>query len=140
VAVRVLIADNSAITRDIIRSHLEAGGCQVVAETVTVAQTIDLLRTTRPDAITLDIGLRSAQGVDALSLLRTIRRASPATSIIVIGASQSSGNQRIYRRRGRHGSIAAPLDSFGLTRIWRRLSNTYPELKRGNEAASGRRI
>ncbi len=29
-AVRVLIADSSGITRDIIRSHLECGGCQVV--------------------------------------------------------------------------------------------------------------
>jgi two-component system, chemotaxis family, chemotaxis protein CheY len=139
-AVRVLIANSSGIARDIIRNHLECGGCQVVAETVTVAQTIDLFRTTRPDVITLDIGLRSAQGVDALALFRTIRRESPATSIVVVGASQSSDNHRIYRRRGEIEGIAEPFDSFGLTRMWRRLSNTYPELKRSNEGASGRRI
>jgi chemotaxis response regulator CheB len=139
-AVRVLIANSSGIARDIIRNHLECGGCQVVAETVTVAQTIDLFRTTRPDVITLDIGLRSAQGVDALALFRTIRRESPATSIVVVGASQSSDNQRIYRRRGEIESTAEPFESFGLTRMWRRLSNTYPELKRSNEGASGRRI
>jgi CheY-like chemotaxis protein len=129
-AVRVLIADSSGITRDIIRSHLECGGCQVVAETVTVAQTIDLVRTTRPDVITLDIGLRGAQGVDTLSLFRTIRRASPATSIVVVRASQSLDNRQIYRRKGALKCIAEPFDNFGLKRMWRRLSDAYPELKR----------
>jgi CheY-like chemotaxis protein len=138
-AVRVLIADSSGPTRDIIRSHLECGGCQVVAETVTVAQTVDLVRTTRPDVITLDIGLRSAQGVDALSLFRTIRRASPATSIVMVGASRSSDNQRIYRRKGALECIAEPFDRFGLKRMWRRLSDTYPELKRSDQAPFGRR-
>ena len=135
-AVRVLIADSSGITRDIIRSHLECGGCQVVAETATVAQTIDLVRTTRPDVVTLDIGLRSTQAVDALSLFRTIRRASPATSIVVVRASQFSDNQRIYRSRGALQCVAEPFDNFGLKRMWRRLSDAYPELKR-SRARSG---
>jgi chemotaxis response regulator CheB len=139
-AVRVLIANSSGMEREVIRNHLECGGCQVVAETVTVAQTIDLIRTTRPDVITLDIGLRSAQSVDALSLLRTIRRESPGTSIMVVGASQSSDNQRIYGRRGTVERIAEPFDSFRLKRMWQRLSNIYPELKPSKQGASGRRI
>jgi two-component system, chemotaxis family, chemotaxis protein CheY len=138
-AVRVLIADSSGVTRDIMRNHLECGGCQVVAETVTVAQTIDLFRTTRPDVITLDVGLPSTQGVDPMSLFGTIRRESPATSIVVVGASQSSDN-RIYRRNGALECIAAPFDNFGLRRMWRRLSDTYPELRRSSEAASRHRI
>ena len=56
--VRVLIADSSLITRDIIRHHLECGGCQVVAETETIGQTMDLIRTTSPSVVTLSIGLR----------------------------------------------------------------------------------
>jgi len=136
-AVRVLIADSSVIKRDIIRNHLVCGGCQVVAETETVVQTIDLFRTTRPDVITLDIGLRSANGFDALSLFRMVRHESPATSIVVVGAPQSSEDQRIYRREGALECMAEPFDSFGLKRIWRWLSYTYPELKRSNEAATG---
>ena len=138
--VRALIAHNSGITRDVIRTHLECGGCQVVAETGTVAQTIDVFRTTRPDVITLDVGLRGAQGVDALSLFRTIRRESPATSIVIVSASQSPDDQRIYRREGALECVAEPFDSFGLKRVWRRLSDVYPELRRTDEAASGRRF
>ncbi len=122
------------------RSHLECGGCQVVAETETIAQTIDIFRTTRPDVIALDIGLRSAKGVDALSLFRTIRRESPAASIVIVTASHSADDHRIYRREGALECIAEPFGSYGLARVWRRLSDVYPELKRIDEAAPGRRI
>ena len=137
-AVRVLIADSSGITRDIMRNHLECGGCQVVAETETVAQTIDLVRTTEPDVITLDTGLRSDRGIDALSLFRTIRRESPETSIVIVSASRAPDDQRIYLREGALECIVEPFDSFGLERMWRRLSELYPELRRRDEAASGR--
>jgi len=137
-AVRVLIADSSGITRDIMRNHLECGGCQIVAETETVAQTIDLFRTTRPDIVTLDIGLRSERGLDALSLFRMVRRESPETSIVMVSGSQAPDDNRVYLREGALECIVEPFDSYGLERMWRKLSEIYPELKRRDEAASGR--
>ncbi|MGB9379539.1 response regulator [Candidatus Binatus sp.] len=137
-AVRVLIADSSGITRDIMRNHLECGGCQVVAETETVAQTIDLFRTTRPDVVTLDTGLRSANGLEALSLFRMIRRESPKTSVVIVSASRAPDDQRVYLREGALECIVEPFDSYGLERMWRKLSEIYPELRRRDEAASGR--
>jgi CheY-like chemotaxis protein len=137
-AVRVLIADSSGITRDIMRNHLECGGCQVVAETETVTQTVDLFRTTRPDVITLDVGLRSTTGQDAMSVFRMIRRESPETSIVIVSASRSPDDNRIYLREGALECIVEPFDSFGLEQMWRRLSDIFPELKRTDEAASGR--
>src|SRR5271156_1982767 len=133
-AVRVLIADSSGITRDIIRNHLECGGCQIVAETETVTQTIDLFRTTRPEVVTLDVRLRGADGNDALSLFRTICRESPGTSIVIVSASQSPEDQRIYLAEGALECIVEPFDSFGLGQMWRKLSEIYPELKRVDES------
>ena len=137
-AVRVLIADSSGITRDIMRNHLECGGCQVIAETETVAQTIDLFRTTRPNVVTLDIGLRAANGLEALSLFRMIRREAPDTSVVIVSASQAPDDQRVYLKEGALECIVEPFDSYGLERMWRRLSDLYPELRRRDEAASGR--
>jgi DNA-binding NarL/FixJ family response regulator len=137
-AVRVLIADSSGITRDIMRNHLECGGCQVVAETETVAQTIDLFRTTQPNVVTLDIGLRNGNGLDALSLFRMIRREAPEASIVIVSASRAPDDQRVYIREGALECIVEPFDSYGLERMWRRLSDIYPELRRRDEAASGR--
>jgi two-component system chemotaxis response regulator CheY len=129
-AVRVLIADTSRTTRDIIRHHLECGGCQVVAETEDVAQTIELFRTTRPHVVTLDMGLRGAKDVDALALFRRIRQESPETSIVMVSATPSSGDQSAFLREGALECIAKPFDSFGVKRMWSRLSNNYPELRR----------
>jgi chemotaxis response regulator CheB len=127
-AVRVLIADSSGIARDIIRNHLECGGCQVIAEAESVAQTLDLFRTTRPNVVTLDMELRRSAGVDALALFRTIRRESPETSVLVVGAAQTPDRQA-YVREGALECIVEPLDNLGLERMWSRLSAIYPELK-----------
>jgi len=137
-AVRALIAHSSGIARDIMRTHLECGGCEVVAETETVAQTIDVFRTTRPELIALDIGLRSVKGFDVLALFRTIRRESPAASIVIVSASHSPDDRRVYLREGALECIVEPFASFGLARVWRRLLDVYPELKRTDEAVSGR--
>lgn len=137
-AVRVLIADSSGMTRDIMRNHLECGGCQIVAETETVAQTFDLFRTTGPDVVTLDIGLRSERGLDALSLFRMIRRESPETSIVIVSASRAPDDNRVFLKEGALECIVEPFDSYGLERMWRKLSEIYPELRRRDEAASGR--
>jgi AmiR/NasT family two-component response regulator len=136
-SVKVLIADSSLITRDIIRHHLECGGCQVVAETETIGQTMDLIRTTAPSVVTLGVGLRGSPSSDAVSLFRTIRKESPKTLVVIVGASQPD-NQGIFLREGALECIAEPFDSPGLERMWKRLSAVYPELKRTSQVASGR--
>lgn len=137
-SVRVLIADSSLITRDIIRHHLECGGCQVVAETDTIGQTMDLIRTTAPSVVTLGVGIKGSPSADALSLFRTIRKESPKTLVVVVGSEGHPDRQGIFLREGALECIAEPFDSVGLERMWKRLSAIYPELKRTNQAASGR--
>jgi DNA-binding response OmpR family regulator len=126
------------ITRDLIRQHLECGGCEVVAETETVGQTMDLFRTTRPHIVTLDVGLHGSDHVSSLTLFRMIRKESPTTSIVIVGASKLPDTQRIFMNEGALDCIVEPFDSYGLERMWRRLSAIYPELRRPDEAASGR--
>ena len=137
-SVRVLIADSSLITRDIIRHHLECGGCQVVADTDTIGQTMDLIRTTAPSVVTLGVGIKGSPSADALSLFRTIRKESPKTLVVVVGSEEHPDRQEIFLREGALECIAEPFDSVGLERMWKRLSAIYPELKRTSQAASGR--
>ena len=138
-AVRVLIADSSGITRDIMRNHLECGGCQVVAETETVAQTIDFFRTTRPDVVTLDIGLRSERGARGVVAVQddSARVAGDVDRDSQCVARRPTTSESTCRE-GALECIVEPFDSYGLERMWRRLSDIYPELKRRDEAASGR--
>ncbi|MDB5108092.1 MAG: response regulator receiver protein [Candidatus Binatus sp.] len=136
--VRVLIADRSGITRDIIRHHLECGGCDVVAETETVNQALDLFRTTQPNVVTLDTGLTKSGGLDAIALFRIIRKEAPTTSVVMLSANSSLDDQHVYVREGALDCVVEPFDSAGLERMWRRLSAIYPELKRNDQMSSGR--
>ncbi|MDO8433040.1 MAG: response regulator [Candidatus Binatus sp.] len=137
-SVRVLIADCSPAARDVIRQHLECGGCEVVAETETARQAIDLFRTTRPHVVTLDVGLRSTGGYDTVSVFRTIRRESPETSIVIVNASRHPYDAQVFIREGALDFAIESFDSYTLELMWRRLSEIYPELKRSDGAASGR--
>jgi hypothetical protein len=67
-----------------------------------------------------------------------IRRESPETSVVIVSASQAPDDNRVYLREGALECIVEPFDSYGLERMWRRLSAIYPELRRRDEAASGR--
>lgn len=136
-AVRVLIADRSSLTRDIIRHHLECGGCEVVAETENGDQALNLFRTTQPNVVTLDLGLRGSDPADAIGLFRTIRKESPATSIVIVSAAREPDYQHLFLREGALDCIMEPFDTFGVERMWRRLSSIYPELRRNDQLPSG---
>ncbi|HUO04507.1 MAG TPA: response regulator [Candidatus Binataceae bacterium] len=136
-AVRVLIADSSGVTRDIIRHHLECGGCEIVGETKTVEQALNLFRTARPDVVMLDPGLNSTDHGDPLKMFRTIREESPSTSVIVVSASRSPETQRLFLREGALDCVVEPFDSRGFENMWRKLSKIYPELDRRQPVMAG---
>jgi chemotaxis response regulator CheB len=133
-AIRVLIANSSGIAREIIRNHLECMGCNVVAEAETAAQTINLFRTVRPQVITMDLGLKPSEGLDALEVFRSIRHEEPEASVMIMGATDHGDKSRIFLSEGALDCIVEPFDSAGFERMWRCLSDHYPELRRSEPA------
>jgi two-component system, chemotaxis family, protein-glutamate methylesterase/glutaminase len=137
-AVRVLIADGSGLTRDVVRRHLECGGCQVIAEAETAAQAVNLFRTVRPDVVAMDVGLPRAGDLDALSVLRTIRREAPAVNVIMLSAeSAPEASRRVFLSEGALDCIAEPIEGMGFEKMWRRLAEAYPELPHATPSVPG---
>jgi two-component system, chemotaxis family, chemotaxis protein CheY len=128
-AVRVLIADSSGITREIIRHHLECLGCEVIAEAENVSQTVDLFRTVRPEVVTLDMGLRPVGDSNVMSLFRLIRQESPGAAVIMVSANRAPENAQTFLREGALECVVEPFDTMGFEAMCRSLSSRYPELK-----------
>jgi DNA-binding NarL/FixJ family response regulator len=128
-AIRVLIADRSGIAREIIRHHLECMGCEVIAEAETASQTINLFRTVRPQVVTLDLGLKPSGALDALAVFRAIRREAPDAAVMMIGAESGTEQSRFLLNEGAVECLVQPFDSPGIERMWRSLSERYPELR-----------
>jgi DNA-binding NarL/FixJ family response regulator len=81
VTVRVLLADDHAILRQALHTLLEREGFEVVAEACDGPEAVAAARDTAPDVAVLDVLMPGLNGVDAA---RAIKRANPATHVILL--------------------------------------------------------
>ncbi|MCW2786616.1 MAG: ATP-binding region, ATPase domain protein [Marmoricola sp.] len=87
---RVVIIDDTADLRELLRSALVRGGMALVGEAGDGLAGIEAVRATNPDVVLLDLSMPVMDGLEALP---TIRALVPAARIIVLsgfGASQMS--------------------------------------------------
>ncbi len=88
--IRVVIVDDSATMRAILRSRLEGeGDIVVVGAAADAAQGRQMIRELDPDVITLDVEMPGMNGLDFLEKIMQLR---PTPVIIVSGATQKGTN------------------------------------------------
>lgn len=63
---RILVADDAAFMRQMIREIVEAEGHEVVAEASDGVEAVDQFKTHHPDVITMDIVMPRRSGIDAV--------------------------------------------------------------------------
>jgi len=88
-APRVLLADDHPLTREALAGLLEANGFDVVAQAGDGEDAIGMAGALEPDLIVLDLTM---PGMDGLTALPLLREASPATSVVVLTASEDDAN------------------------------------------------
>lgn len=111
-SVRVLIVDDSALTRDLLRLHLEADpSIEVVGEAANGQEAIDLNRTLRPNVITMDLKMPVLDGVAAVTeimatdpvpilVVSSISDAAEACEAIAHGALDAMGKPEMDEVQG----------------------------------------
>ena len=80
---RVLIADDAAFMREMLRDILSDGEYEVVAEASDGVETVEKFDEHTPDLVTLDIVMPRKNGIDAL---REILAAHPTACIVMCSA------------------------------------------------------
>lgn len=63
---RILVADDAAFMRQMIREIVEAEGHEVVAEASDGVEAVDQFKTHHPDLVTMDIVMPRRSGIDAV--------------------------------------------------------------------------
>ena len=63
---RILVADDAAFMRQMIREIIEAEGHEVVAEASDGVEAVDQLKAHHPDLVTMDIVMPRRSGIDAV--------------------------------------------------------------------------
>jgi two-component system response regulator DesR len=106
---RVLLAEDTADIRDLLKLHLSVDGrFDVVAETENGDEVVRLARQEQPDLLITDMSL---EGVSGVSLIETLRRECPACKILVFSGFGSSTRARVAEA-GAHGVMEKTVHSF----------------------------
>ncbi|MBD8497072.1 MULTISPECIES: response regulator [Paenibacillus] len=80
---RILIVDDAAFMRMMIRDILTKNGYDVVGEAADGAQAIEKYKEHKPDLITMDITMPEMDGITAL---KEIRKMDPSAKVIMCSA------------------------------------------------------
>lgn len=80
---KILITDDAAFMRLMVRSALESKGHEIVGEAVNGAEAVRIYQQVKPDVVTMDITMPDMDGVTAV---KNIIAMDPAAKIIMCSA------------------------------------------------------
>jgi two-component system, chemotaxis family, chemotaxis protein CheY len=103
---KVLIVDDSALTRRSLRQILETAGYEVL-EAENGLQALERYFLDKPDVVMLDLVMRGMYGLD---VLQKIRELDPRARIIVVSADIQTSSQDMAGEAGAAGFINKPFD------------------------------
>lgn len=118
--VRVLIADDHEISRIGIRRLLSASqDIEIVAEAVNGQQTIDLVKSLRPQVVLLDVLMPGMSGIEAA---QRIKSETPETLIIMLSSSEDEKQVERAMYAGADGYLSKEVGSAELAEAIRNVT------------------
>jgi DNA-binding response OmpR family regulator len=129
---RVLVVEDEAPIRELLRLHLSLGGFDVT-EAADGTRALELARSRGFDLIVLDVML---PGIDGITVCRAVRvdSANLHTPILMVTARDTEADTVIGLESGADDYLAKP---FGLRELMARVSALIRRAKRGVEPADG---
>ncbi len=82
-AIRIMIVDDAALTRTILKDIFKPPEFEIVGEAKSGKEAVELYPKLKPDVITMDITMREMSGLDAL---KEIKSADPSAKIVMVSA------------------------------------------------------
>lgn len=104
-AKRVLLVDDAAFMRMMLKDILTQGGYEVIGEAGDGAEGVESYRTLQPDFVTLDIVMPN---MDGLAALKAILEADPGATVIMVSAMGQDALIQEASSTGAKGFIVKP--------------------------------
>ena len=103
---KVLIVDDSALTRRSLRQILETAGCEVL-EAENGLEALERYFLEKPDVVMLDLVMRGMYGLDVLHKLREL---DADARIVVVSADIQSSSRELAEEAGAKAFVNKPFD------------------------------
>lgn len=110
---RLLVVDDSPVSRVLITEMVRDAGHEVVAEAENMAQTLEAYKTHKPDVVTLDLSLAQEDGI---TILKALRQFDGQAKVVVISGNSQQRVIDILTAAGASGYLTKPVDQDDLLR------------------------
>ncbi len=109
---KVLIVDDSPVTRTMLAEFLGMLGHQVVGEAADLAQTLAARQAQAPDLITLDLSMAKEDG---FTVLKAIRRIDAKVKVLIVSGNTQKEVYDQLLAAGANGFLTKPFTLADLT-------------------------
>jgi two-component system chemotaxis response regulator CheB len=116
-SIRVVVVDDSAFMRHVLRRMLERPGIEIVGAAKDGEEGVALVETLAPDVVTMDVEMRGIGGLEALR--RIVARGPKSPPVIMVSALTTQGAQTTLEALhiGAVDFVAKPLPGAGVLEI-----------------------
>jgi len=130
---KVLVAEDNAVNRELLRELLEARG-YTVAEACDGEEALRMIEQTQPDILLLDIGM---PGLDGFAVVRALREDARSASlpVLAVTAYAMQGDREKILSSGFDGYLSKPVNARTLAEELDRLTSQRDKKAR---AAAGK--
>lgn len=115
----VMVVDDSADTRTVLRKLLERGGCQVV-EAPNGQEAVELAKLSCPDLIIMDLNMPVLDGLSAAEQIRGLKGWCEGVPIVAVTAYHAYGIDGAAVEAGCNDYIVKPFDFVHLVQVLRK--------------------
>lgn len=105
---RVLIVDDAAFMRMMIKDILEKNGFEIVGEASNGIKAVELYKSEKPDVVTMDITMPDMDGIEAV---KAIKAFDPAAKVIMCSAMGQQSMVMDAIRAGAKDFIVKPFQA-----------------------------
>ncbi|HWR40111.1 MAG TPA: response regulator [Patescibacteria group bacterium] len=112
--IKVMVVDDSPFSRMIVTEALTEQGYEVVGETDSLEELIEMYNTSKPDIVTMDIAM---PGSDGFECSRALLRNDPKAKIILASSMKDEETEAEAKRIGVLGYVQKPVDGEALSKV-----------------------
>jgi NarL family two-component system response regulator LiaR len=116
---RVIVADDDALVRRVVRDALQRAGIVVIAEAGSGREAIELTLYYKPDVVLMDLVM---PGIDGIAATREIVAGLPETKVVILSSSDDDELGLLSLRMGACGYLTKTVDVDSLPRALRAAS------------------
>jgi len=128
---RILVVDDAAFMRSLVKRCLVSAGFEVIGEAANGGEAEKLYAELKPDLVTLDMVMPEVDGLEAI---RRLRRMDPKAKIVVVSAIDQRDNLLEAIRLGASDYIVKPFDAERVATAVRRALGLNDSLPAGTNS------